>query len=97
MEQNKFTTLTIEGKLNALYDELNKISSMLNEQSKQPALISKPYYKVSEIARHCGRTYVTIERAVKTLGINFTIQSGVKAIPAADVERVINLVLRRCS
>lgn len=96
MDSANFQKLTLEAKLNVLFDTMSEIASKVNDFAKPKPLITKQFYKVSDIAKFCGKSYVTVERAAKTVGVDAQIINGVKAFTPSDADRIIKCI-NKCS
>lgn len=94
MERTEFLKASLEDKLIAIFDRQDELSKKF-EQSQKHELLQKPYYKINEIAAFCHKAYCTVDRAIKTLGINTVMRNGVRAVPESDVQAVINLLTKK--
>lgn len=94
MERTEFIKATLEEKLLCLFDRQEALSKQFSDSQKHE-LIPKAYYKINEIAAFTHKAYCTVDRAIKTLGINTVLRNGVRVVSDKDVQSVVDLLTKR--
>ncbi len=94
MERTEFLKASLEDKLIAIFDRQDELSKQFAASQKHE-LLEKSCYKINEIAAFTHKAYCTVDRAIKTLGVNTVMFNGVRAVPRDDVQAVINLLTKK--